>query len=81
MKKVSALQSAHRILSPSEVMHNRFLELQKRAAEAAQAVQVLNMEIKETFNVIRFKGEVTGTLQSLYVVLYLFRKQHEIYRR
>ena len=32
--------SAHRKLSPSEVMHNRFMELQKRAAEAAQAVQV-----------------------------------------
>ena len=42
-KKVSVTPSAHRKLSPSEVMHNRFMELQKRAAEAAQAVQVCNV--------------------------------------
>ena len=39
--------SAHRKLSPSEVMHNRFMELQKRAAEAAQAVQVCNARTKD----------------------------------
>ena len=45
-KKVSVTPSAHRKLSPSEVMHNRFMELQKRAAEAAQAVQVCTAETK-----------------------------------
>ena len=39
-KKPCLAPPSHWRLSASEVMHNRFLELQKRAAEAAQAVQV-----------------------------------------
>ncbi len=39
-KKKSPIPSIAKKLGPAEVMHNRFLQLQKRAAEAAKAVQV-----------------------------------------